>query len=290
MEPIYINSAIAALGYAIAATLSKHALAQGAGILRLSFVANWLFLPVFALLLIGHEFSFPLSYIGFPLLTGLFFFLGQMFTFAAIRLGDISLQTPVMGTKTVFVVLIALALGTEPISKSIILAAVVSMFGVALLGFSGGGARRVGMTLCLALLSSLFFAATDMMVSAYGSQFNASVFIFIVILVNAVLSLLLVPFFDEPLIKMPKAAWTWVLVAGVIMAAQALLLNYTLAHYQNAAVFNVVYSTRGLWSVVIGVALAYFLRMPTKKGDGRLWVMRLTGALMMCAAILILQF
>lgn len=288
MEQIYINSALAALGYAVAASFSKRALGQGAGVLRLAFVANWLFLPVFALFLIGKEFTFPLSQLGYPLLTGLFFFLGQIFTFAAIRLGDVSLQTPVMGTKAVFVVVIALILGTESITKPMLLAAVLSMLGVALLGFSGGGAKRVGMTLGLALLSSLFFATSDTMMGFYGSQFSAPVYMFIAMIANALLSLILLPFFQGPLRAIPKPAWTWMVLAGLLMAGQALLLAYTITRYQNVAVVNVIYSTRGLWSVLIGVLLVHYLGSPVTHGVRRIVLLRLSGAALMCAAIAVL--
>jgi hypothetical protein len=45
MELLHIYSALAALGYAVAAVFAKQALSKGAGILRLSFVMNMVFLP-----------------------------------------------------------------------------------------------------------------------------------------------------------------------------------------------------------------------------------------------------
>ena len=47
MELFQINATLAAIGYAMAAVLSKQALSRGAGILRLSFIVNLVFLPVF---------------------------------------------------------------------------------------------------------------------------------------------------------------------------------------------------------------------------------------------------
>ncbi|MDP4878277.1 MAG: EamA family transporter, partial [Opitutales bacterium] len=173
MDISLIFAAMAAFGYSVAAIFSKQALAQGCGIMRLSFVANLVFVPIFALLLINAPSEpIPWGQIHQPVLTGLLFFLGQIFTFSAIRVGDVSLQTPVMGTKVVFVVLIALFLGTEQVSIQLILASLCSMVAVALLGFSGGGARRVGLTLTLAILSALFYAGSDTMVGAYGSAFG----------------------------------------------------------------------------------------------------------------------
>lgn len=291
MEPFHLNAAVAALGYALAAVLSKQALAKGAGILRLSFIMNWVFVFVFALLLFGHQGSVPWQQIRFPALTGLFFFLGQVFTFAAIRFGDVSLQTPVMGTKAFFAVLIAIILGTEAVSFSIALAAFVSMAGIAFLGFSGDGVERVGRTLCLALASSLFFAVSDTMVGFYAGAFGVPMFLFLAILTNALLSLGLVPFFRERMAQMPAIAWPWILTACLLMAGQALLLNYTLARYQNVAAVNVIYTTRGLWSVVLGaLALRLYVRPGVATAPKRIFILRMAGALLMCAAIAILFY
>ncbi|MGZ0654647.1 EamA family transporter [Coraliomargarita sp. W4R53] len=291
MELFYINAALAAFGYAIAATLSKRTLTQGAGILRLSFVMNWLFVPVFSLVLLGHEGAIPWDQWRYPVFTGLLFFLGQVFTFTAIRFGDVSLQTPVMGTKAVFAVLIAVLLGTEVVSLPMAAAALVSMLGIALLGFSGDGVERVGRTLCLALLSSLFFAGSDTMVGYYASDFGVPMYLFLMILVNALLSCLLVPFFREPIRQMPQSAWPWIIVASLIMGGQALLLSYTLGRFQHVAAINVIYSTRGLWSVgLAALALRFFNKSGKPATPRRIFILRLAGALLMCVAILILFY
>lgn len=291
MELFHINTAIAALGYALAATLSKRTLSQGVGILRLSFIMNWVFVPVFSIVLLSHKGSIPWTQLQFPVLTGLLFFLGQVFTFAAIRFGDVSLQTPVMGTKAVFTVLIAVLLGTEVVSVPIAMASLLSMLGVALLGFSGDGVERVGRSLCLALASSFFFAGSDTMVGYYAGGFGVPMFLFLTILVNALLSCLLIPFFSEPIRRMPSSAWSSIIVASLFMAAQALLLNYTLGRYQHVAVINVIYSTRGLWSVLLGVlALGFFAQLGKHAASRRIFILRMSGALLMCLGIMILFY
>lgn len=289
MEVFHTYAAIAAIGYAIAAIFSKQALARGAGVLRLSFVINWFFVLVFSTLLWGHEGSIPWAKLHYPIITGVLFFLGQVFTFTAIRFGDVSLQTPVMGTKAVFAVILAVLLGTEVVGLPMALAAVVSMLGIALLGFSGDGVERVGRTLCLALLSSFFFAGSDTMVGYYGGDFGVPMFLFLAILSNALLSLGMVPFFRESFREMPRAAWPWIIAASVGMGLQALLLNYTLATYQNVAAVNVIYTTRGLWSVLLGaLALRLFASAGRPVPPPRIFVLRLSGAILMTLAIAIL--
>lgn len=291
MELFHIYTAIAAFGYAIAATLSKLALARGAGILRISFLMNWVFVLVFVCLLWGHEGLVPWAKIQYPLITGLFFFLGQVFTFTAIRFGDVSLQTPIMGTKVVFAVLIALVLGTEVVTFSLVLAAVVAMLGIGLLGFSGDGVERVGRTLLLALLSAFFFAGSDTMVGYYANDFGVPMFLFLAILMNAALSCLLIPFFRESIAQIPASAWSLIIAACLTMAGQALLLNYTLGRYQHVAEINVIYSTRGLWTVLFGaLSLGFIVSGGRPLLSKRIFYLRLSGALLMCVAIAILFY
>lgn len=279
-------SALAAFGYALAAIFSKQALAEGCGILRLSFIINLAFVPVFACMLINAQSeAIPWQRLHEPVLTGLLFFIGQIFTFAAIRMGDVSLQTPIMGTKVVFVVCIAMLLGTEQVTAQLLLAALLAMLAIVLLGFSGGGAKRVGLTMSLALASSLFFAGSDTMVGAFGAAFGLPSFLFIAMLVNSLLSFMLIPFFNGSLRAISRTAWPWVLLASLMMGLQALLLNYTLARYQNVAAINVIYSSRGLWSVFLTLPVALLLHLPRERlTAGMLW-QRSSGALLLCIAI-----
>ncbi len=286
MDPTLLSASLAGLIYACAALVAKRSLFAGGGLLRLSFVMNWVFLLVFLTLgLGGIEQVNPAGW-WWPLLAGGLFFTGQIFTFAAIRVGDVSLQTPVMGTKAVFVVLIAAVLGTEPVDGGLWAAAALAAGAVALLGFSGKGAgERTGLTLVLALLSSLSFAGSDVLVGAHGAEFGPRTFIVLMIAVNAFLSFGLIPFFREPLRAVPRRAWPWMLAASVLMAGQALILNYALAAHGNVGVANVLYSSRGLWSVLLAAPFALLLGMPRATWTAGIFVKRLIGALLMMAAI-----
>ncbi|HKK19322.1 MAG TPA: EamA family transporter [Opitutales bacterium] len=288
MEPFHFNATLAAVGYAVAAVFSKQALSRGAGILRFSFGVNMVFVPVFATLLLQHEGSIPWNRIHYPAITGALFFLGQVFTFAAIRFGDVSLQTPTMGTKAVFAVLLAAVCGTEAVGFPMFLAAFVAMLGVALLGFSGNGKERVGLSITLALLSSFFFAGSDTMVGVHAGGFGVPAFLFIAISTNALLSFAMIPYFREPLRTIPKDAWPWMLAACLLMGLQALLLNYTLGRYQHVAEINVLYTTRGLWSVLFGALAARLFQQSAAVGRRRMYTLRFMGAFLMCLAIAIL--
>ncbi|WP_269523339.1 hypothetical protein [Coraliomargarita parva] len=278
---------IAALGYAIAAILSKRALAEGAGVMRVAFVANLLFVAVFGCYLLGDWSGFSLKQIHLPMICGGLFFLGQLFTFASIRVGDVSVQTPIMGTKVMFVVLIGLALGTEAPSSKLMLVASAVMVAVAMLGFSDKLLSGNALAICLSLLSACFFGGYDVMVGNFSLEYGVGSFLFIAVAVNAILSLALIPFFNQPLKKLTPVAWKWAILAGLGMALQALIFNYALANYQQVATMNIAYSTRGLWSVLLATPAAYLLAGAREKITPRTRGLRFGGAALMTVSMLI---
>lgn len=137
----------------------------------------------------------------------------------------------------------------------------------------------------LASLSAFFFACSDTLVGRFGGEFGPANFLFLTILVNGVLSFGLIPFFKEPLRLIPRSAWKWAIFAALCMAGQALLLNYTLATYANVAAVNILYSSRGLWSVLLAAPLAALLVLPREATTTATRARRFIGALLMSVAI-----
>jgi len=285
-ESHQIAAATAALMYAAGSLFSKRALIGGGGVTRLTFVMNQTFLAIFAASLVfGPPPSADGSAWAGPVVAGLFFFGGQIFTVAAIRAGDVSVQTPVMGSKVVFAVIFLAALGKEAVSGEIWTSAALAFVGVALLGYSGRRGGSVVAGLLLALLSAVFFAAADVMVGLHGAAFGARPFVVIMIAVNAALSHALIPFFRGPLRALPKAAWGSISAASAAMGVQALIVNLALATSGEVAEINIVYSSRGFWSVVLAVPAAMALSIPREVATRRMFVQRLAGTLLMSAAI-----
>ncbi len=287
METYHLNALLAAVVYSVSAVFSKTALTRGCGIMRLSFVMNWTFAMVFVLALVWQVEPVSLSRLHQPLLTGLFFFIAHVFTFAAIRMGDVSLQTPVMGTKAIFVAVIAVVFGLQAVTWSLAAAAVLAATAVALLGFSGGKARRVGLTIGLSLCSAFFFACSDQMVGVYGEAFGKRSFLIITMLCNAGLSLTLIPFFNGRLRDISRPARPFVLIASLGMALQALLLNYTIASSGQVVAINILYSVRGLFSVLIGLGLTWIFASKLERVSTKVGTLRMVGALLISCAIVI---
>ena len=93
---------IAAIIYAIGALVVKRAAELGVGMWRTAFVANVVGALVFLPLLL-FEGTTRLELWWQPVIAGLAFTIGQALTFTAMDKGDVSVATPVLGLKILFV-------------------------------------------------------------------------------------------------------------------------------------------------------------------------------------------
>src|SRR5215207_10046173 len=129
-----------ALIYAVAALFLKRSTEGGAGPWRTAFVTNWVQAIVFAPFWLLGGAPFTWAHLGHAVIAALAFFTGQVFTFLALSRGDVSVATPVLGTKVIFVAVFAILLAAEPLSASLWIAALLTSVATALLG--GGPAQR----------------------------------------------------------------------------------------------------------------------------------------------------
>ena len=98
----------------------------------------------------------------------------------------------------------------------------------------------------------------------------------------AIFSLGLIPFFRAPLRELSREAWSWLGGGAFLMAIQGLPLIVTLAIFGDATAVNVVYGSRGLWSVLAVWWLG--ARLGTRESN---LGMRLSGAALMFAALIL---
>ena len=94
---------VSAFVYAIAALLLKRATERGIGPWRVNFVTNWIQCALFAPFWFVGGAPFAWDRFAHAAICGATFFSGQIFTFLALSRGDVSVATPVLGTKVIFV-------------------------------------------------------------------------------------------------------------------------------------------------------------------------------------------
>lgn len=278
----------AAILYALGSIAIKRALGEGVRAGQTFFLSNVILGLVF-LPLLGVGFgAIDWSQVGKPIAMGTTFFVGNWLTFAAIRRGDVSLVTPLMGTKVVFVALgVALFTGSLP-SPALMLAAVLTTLGIFVMGMADiRGGSHLLLTIATALASAACFGLNDVLVNHWAADFGELPFLALGSATVAIWSLLAwlcqgrPPFFP----KGPGAIWAW---AGTsIVAVQALVLGIALAYFNDATGVNVVYASRGLWVIALVVVFGRFFGNSEHRDRGRGFLWRVAGTLLLTVAIVI---
>ena len=100
-----------AVVYTIGALSAKRALSAGATVWQVNFAANMAMSILFLPFWFGADVTRMLTDSYKPILAAGAFFTGQLFTFAALRQGDVSVATPLLGAKVIFVAFITAAKG-----------------------------------------------------------------------------------------------------------------------------------------------------------------------------------
>lgn len=281
----------AAFLYALGAIVMKNAGRWKAGPWRMTFVTN------IATAIVG----LPLFLLGGtvpswfdlwqPFVIALIFLLGQLLTFVAISYGDVSIATPMLGLKIILVAVFIHFLTPEKVSPMIWGAAALATLAVVLLNMGGGGEsrKRIAFTAVLSFAAAASYALFDVLLQHWAAPWGTGRFLPIVFLFTAVLSFGLIPLFPAPLSELPRDAWRWLLGGGMLIAFQALVFTSTLAIWRQAAESNVVYSSRGLWSVLLVWTAGRWLARDEYKLGGRVLAWRLAGAATLIFAIALLR-
>ncbi len=277
----------AALLYAVGAHMLKNAMSVGPW--RVTFICNVLMAFAYApMLLLPAQQPSDAAAIYQPLAAGALFFLGQVFTFLAIRQGDVSIATPVMGTKILFVTALVAILGSQEIDSAIWIAAILSTLALALLGISRPGERaRVAYTIVLAGASALFFAATDVLVQLWAPLWGPMNFIPFMFAACAFLSLLLIPQFSAPLTAIPAKTWRQLAPGCILITLQALAMALMLSIFGRAPEANIVYSSRGIWAILIVFFAARLLHSDERLVSRSTLALRMVGSVLLLVSIIL---
>lgn len=294
---------VAAIIYVVSALLLKRSSDLGGEVWHSTRTINYtqavLALPLW--LLGGTIPSFSLWWQ--PPIAGLLFFAGQVFTLLALTTGDVSVATPVLGVKILLVALLSVVLIGDPIGARLWTAAALSSLAIALLNLSPGQShRRVGMTIFLAALGAAAYASLDVLVQKFSPVWGTGRILPLAMACGALYSL-----------SLPKSVRTaevrsadlkvsphvspasgqvgpykpWLFAGAVGFASQGLMFMCAVSIYKQVTSANVLYSSRGLWSVVGVWAIGHWFTNREQHLGARVLVWRLIGAVLLMAAIVL---
>jgi drug/metabolite transporter (DMT)-like permease len=280
---------VAAIMYVVAALLVKRASDLGADVWRATRIINYTSVLVAApLWLLGGTIP-PFSQWWQPPLAAVLFFSGQVFSLLALNTGDVSVATPVLGLKILLVALLSVALGGEPIGARLWSAAALSTVAIALLNVDRGHPHaRVGRTIVLAALGAVSYACFDVLIQKWSPVWGTGRFIPLAMAIGAVYSIPLRRL-DRHAIELTTSRpyRPWLAAGALSFAVQGLMFMTSIAIYQQATSANILYSSRGLWSVVGVWTIGHWFTNREQHLGPRVLAGRLVGAILLMAAILL---
>jgi drug/metabolite transporter (DMT)-like permease len=278
-----------ALGYGFAAIMLKRG-TDGAGPWRVNFLTNWVQATLFSLLWIFPvEHAASVANVGHAVLSGAIFFIGQIFTFLAISRGDVSVAIPVLGSKVVFVALFSAALATETITGSTWLAVLLTAGAMVLLGLGHPHARREAMlrSLGYGFSAAAFYALTDITQQRWVHEWGFSHYVATLFQTVAVLSLTLLPLLRRGGREVPAESWWWIIAGASVLAVQACGVSWSIVTI-GATSTNVLYNSRGLWSVVLVWTIGHWFGNAEGSHGRAVMVRRFAGSLLLLGAIVLI--
>lgn len=279
----------AALTYVVSALCLKRSADLGAGVWHTTFVSNMMAALGFQVLLVFGGTWQPLVMWWQPFLVSLLFVSGQIWALLALQRGDVSISTPVLGLKVILVAGFTTLLLAQKLSWQMWLAAVLTTCGIACLNHAGAhkpGTNASG-TIIAAALAAASFALFDVLVQKWSHNWGAGRFLPIMVAMTGVLSLGLLPLFPRPIRELPSQTRRWLFVGGSLFALQSILLVSSIACFGQATPANVVYSSRGLWSILTIAFIGHWFHSTESQLAGSVMRWRFVGASLMFAAIVL---
>lgn len=288
LPPYLLIPLACGLFYVLSMLCLKRADELGVGLWRTTFVANWAcalaFLPWWL-----HAGWAPVPWTLYwqPLTGALLFLAAQVCMFLAITRGDVSVAAPVMGVKVILVALLSSVLFAEGVPFKWWIGATLSTLAVGLLNLEGKGQhhRRVGQTVVLTLISAVLYSLSDVLLQHWGGAWGAGNYMPPLFFFVGLFSLGLLRFAHGGIFAITRPAWRWVIPGAIFNALTNGGIALTLGIWGNATAVNIVYSTRGLFSVLVVWLAGHWFANTERQAGRAVLVSRLIGALLILAAI-----
>ena len=218
----------------------------------------------------------------------LFYFAGQAFLLLAIQKVEASRVSPLLGLKILILALISFFILNQPLNGLEWLAVAISVFAAIMLNWTGG--RIPLWSLVFVLLACFGYSLSDINIKMLVANFQEAGIVRASLLAVALsytlsgfISLLLLPFLSG----VTKSMWRVALPYSLSWLAGMVFL-FACFGLIGVVLGNIVQSSRGIISILFGVALAYagHQHLESKVAAGILWRRIAAAALMMTAIIL----
>lgn len=293
MHPYLLLPLAAAAVYAAAALCLKIALGRGVTSWSVLFFSNVVMGILFVPMLLAGPSGWNPVFAVWALASAALFFCGQVGTFRSLQSGDVSIATPALAAKVVFVALLSLLIpGSRP-DPDLWLAVALTVAGMILLHRGPKQtASRPLVTLAWALFAAFSFAAADIIVQAGAPKAGFTLFMPVMFGTVALLSLSLL--WPHVLRRQTRTiqpgARTWLAVGVILLGLQAMGMASTIGLFGDATGANVVYGSRGLWSLLLLALVARRLGIKDSVFDRSTLLVRSIGCILILVAVMLVLF
>lgn len=278
---------LAAMLYATSASALKGATERGVSSLQTMMLMNVATAIAFLTFVPWNEPTILPAQWWPPVLIGVLFFLGQLFVVLSLKHGHASITTPSMGSKVVLVALfLAFGFG-RAMGLNVWAAAVLTSAGIAVLAWPGEHLplRQVFPAVTLSVLSAASFAMFDILTQIWTPSLTFGRLMPASIIIATVISGIFIAAIDRRMPHFPPSSRIFLSLGVVLMALQSTILIRAIGKFGDAAGLNVVYGSRGVWSVLLvwlfGRHFSQHERLPRA-----VFMRRLAGAILIGAAVL----
>ncbi|MGK0186708.1 MAG: drug/metabolite transporter (DMT)-like permease [Verrucomicrobiales bacterium] len=269
----------------------KRAFDHGAESIPVFHHANYLAAALFSVLIFFETAPIRAELLYQPAIVALTIFLGAWFTFAAIRIGDVSLVTPLLGVKVIAVAATSVLLTGDQVSPRMWIAAGLAAAGIFALSFKDMRSKGALLpALGLSLLSAGTFGVSDVLLQKWAADFGPMAFIPIMSWFVAFYSIAQGLLIKSPIPKFPATSRKWVWISNFILATQGLMMAIALAFFNDATHVNIVYSSRGLWGIVLVWMFGNMMGLQEARHRPGTMIWRLAGATLVTIAIILAVF
>jgi drug/metabolite transporter (DMT)-like permease len=278
---------LAGLVFAFAAMAVKRGLAENVSLATMTLLSNialGLTAMPFALFGGGDLLPTPL----WPALVyGVLVAIGNGLVYLALVRGDVSVATPLLGSKVVLVACLAALVLGQQLSLGTWAAVALCVVGLLCLRPSGRVARAsMSVTIAASLAAALLFAICDLILQDWAAPLGILSIIPSALMFAALVSLPLVPICLRDVRHSPGGFRAALLASG-LNSVQGLLLAGAIALYYDATTTNIIYSTRGVWSVILVVVVGHWFNSSEQRLARSVLGLRVVGAALIVGAVVL---
>jgi len=288
-NPIYlVLPVISAIVYTFAAMLFKKVLEKGVNLWYLNFLANLgTCVFVIPLYFFGNHCGASIPILP-PFIIGGLFIAGQAFSLISLKHGDVSVATPLLGTKVLMVAFFTVILLHIPVSFLLWSAAILTIFALFLLrGNDSKSKKNFLPTVIYSLLCAFCFALSDIYLQKWSPLYGPDNLVFVVFMYVTVLSIGFFPLFIKNKLLFPAPIFIPMITSVIFIGFQTTLMAIALSRFGNATAVNIVFSSRGMWSVVFTWFLGNLLGNNERLLGKRVFVKRMFGSFLILIALLL---